>query len=162
MKKIISLCFTRPVLFSLLLSCLILSGCGKKSPLEEYESSMNQFYENVSTTSVSINAIVADSEGAVTELLSLLDHMNNSFSAMAALEVPAEFSSVESLADDAAMYMSEAVTLYHQAFSGGTYNEAVGLQAKSQYDNAMLYVKYIGDLLMGNVPEGEGVTITYE
>ncbi|HOO79936.1 MAG TPA: hypothetical protein PLZ77_03220 [Lachnospiraceae bacterium] len=140
---------------------LLLSACGNKSDLEVYQDSMNKIYQEIITTSTSINGIDATSADAVDTLLAELDTMNASFQTLAAIEVPEEFSSCESLADDAATYMSESVDLYHQAFADGNYQADLGSQAKSKYETAMLHIKYIGDLLMGNVPEGDGVTVSY-
>ena len=48
--------------------------------------------------------------------------MNTSFEQMAALEVPGGFPGVDELADEASRYMSEAVSCYHQAYEGESFD----------------------------------------
>lgn len=113
-RKKCRICF---LLFLLLAG--IAAGCGKKdAELENYKLNMNQFFENVRIFDESINAIDPHSETAVSDLLSLLDSMETSFSQMASLEVPEGFPGVDVLADEASHYMSEAVTYFHQAYEG--------------------------------------------
>lgn len=132
---------------------LLLCGCGNKEELEFYKSNMNQFFENVKVYDSSINAIDPESETAVTELLSLLDSMDQSFAQMASLEVPDGFPGVEQLADEASVYMTEAVSYYHQAFEGESYNASLADVAKQNYDRANVRVQYIVSILHGDIPE---------
>lgn len=132
---------------------LSLTGCGKKdAKIENYKANMNQFFENIKIFDSSINAIDPNSETATTELLSLLDSMNTSFSQMASLEVPESFPGVEDLATQASEYMSEAVSFYHQAYEG-EYDATLEDVARQNYERANIRLQYIVSILHGDIPE---------
>lgn len=137
------------------MSCLMMlfTGCGENEELNAYKVNMNQFFENVRIYDSSINSIDPESETAVAELLALLDSMEHTFSQMASLEVPEDFPGVDQLADEASEYMTEAVSCYHQAFEGETYNAALADAAKQNYDRANLRVQYILSILHGDIPD---------
>ncbi|MDE6204275.1 MAG: hypothetical protein K2G19_12465, partial [Lachnospiraceae bacterium] len=134
-------------LFCFLLFLLLsgnVTGCGKKdAELKNYKMNMNQFFENVRIFDASINAIDPNSETAVSDLLSLLDSMNTSFSQMASLEVPEGFPGVDVLADEASQYMSEAVSYYHQAYEGESFDAALEDTARQNYERANVRLQYI-------------------
>lgn len=132
---------------------LTLTGCGSNPELENYKANMNQFFENVSIFDQSINAIDPESETAVSDLLTLLDSMDKSFAQMASLEVPKGFPGVDELAVEASEYMSEAVSYYHQAFEGETFDPSLADVAKQNYDRANLRIQYILSILHGDIPE---------
>lgn len=132
---------------------VISAGCGKNDELEAYKTNMNQFFENLKIFHSSINAIDPDSETAPSELLTLLDSMEKSFTQMASLEVPQGFPGVEQLADEASEYMTEAVSCYHQAFEGETFDAVMADVAKQNYDRANLRIQYILSILHGDLPE---------
>lgn len=143
--------------------CLLLTACGKNKEEEKitaYRDSMTTCYESIVSSTSALDAINPSSNTAVTDMLGELDQINTAFQDMAALEVPEEYASIESMADDAAYYMSEASRLYHEAFADGGYLPDVGNSAKLQYKAAMTYLSYIGDILMGEVPEEDDVTVT--
>lgn len=155
----------RPTVSFLMAVCLLLTvtACGKnkeEEKLNAYRDSMTSCYETIASSASALDAINPSANSAVTDMLAQLDQMNTAFQDMAALEVPEEYSSIESMADDAAYYMSEASRLYHEAFADGGYQPEVGNSAKLQYKAAMTYLSYIGDILMGETPEGEEVTVT--
>lgn len=132
---------------------MISAGCGQKDDLEAYKTNMNQFFENMKIFDSSINSIDPQSETAPSELLTLLDSMEKSFTQMASLEVPNGFPGVEQLADEASEYMTEAVSCYHQAFEGESYDAAMADVAKQNYDRANLRIQYILSILHGDIPE---------
>lgn len=119
---------------------------------------MNSFFESVSSYNDQINAIDASSDDATSQLLTYLDEMNLAFQTMAGYEVPDEFSAATSLADDAADYMNQAVTLYHQAYDG-EYNADSEAQALADYQKANTRVQYLISILHGETPSGEGVSV---
>lgn len=147
----------RHVIFLLSLYILFvytLTGCGKNEELEAYKANMNQFFENVRVFDASINAIQnPETDQAVAELLSLLDSMDTSFQQMAALDVPDCFPGVEELADDASMYMSEAVSYYHMAYEGGGFDASLEDAARQNYVFANTRLQYIISILHGDIPE---------
>lgn len=148
----------------ILMTAIFLSGCGKEENTEAdaYRDSMTQCYETIDASTKALDSINPSSNTAVTDMLTQLDQINTAFQDMAALEVPEEYSSIEKMADDAAYYMSESVRLYHEAYGSETYLPDVGNNAKAQYTAAMTYLSYIGQILMGEIPEGDNVTVTYE
>lgn len=148
--------FSFKYIFRSFLLCFVilsLTGCGKKdAKIETYKANMNQFFENIKIFDSSINAIDPNSETATTELLSLLDSMNTSFSQMASLEVPESFPGVEDLATQASEYMSEAVSFYHQAYDG-EYDATLEDVARQNYERANIRLQYIVSILHGDIPE---------
>lgn len=137
-------------------------GCGKDQALENYKKEMTVFYDNYTAESEGIEAIEPTTETAVEDLLTKLDKIDAEFTAMAELEVPEQFSAVESLADEAAAYMTEAVALFHQAYENEESDESFIPLAGESYQRAIKRVQYIGDILMGKVPDDENVEVYYE
>ena len=147
-----------PVL--LLLVCF-LGGCksARVKELEAYHLEMSRFFENVASYDQAINAIDPEAEGASDELLRNLDGLNSEFEAMAALTVPEDFASISEITKDAASSMHQAVSLYHEAYDG-TYNADKAAEAQVYYKRASTCVQIIVQVLHGETPSGEGVTIT--
>lgn len=153
-------------LFALVLSMSVvfaLSGCSSsENELGNYKKSVENFYADVIEINDNINSIDAESEKAPNELLDELDDLNVVFQDFAELEVPREYIAVESLADEAAVFMDEAVALYHSSFSDGTFNDFSAGMAYEKYCRAIIRINYIGDLLQGKTLEGEGINVYYE
>lgn len=152
--------------FLLMLSAITvisLCGCGKSdNELSQYRQEVEKFYEEVSQINDNINSIDAEKENAPDKLLSELDALNAVFQDFADVDVPDEYMAAESLADEAASFMNEAVSMYHSSFSEGTFNEFSSSMAYDKYCRAILRINYIGDLLQGKPLEGEGVNVYYE
>ena len=146
-----------------LLSILICStGCGADQKLSNYEANMTLFKDNIIGISETMDAIDPQSETAVTELLSCLDSMNEEFQFLDEMEVPRKFSSIESLADEASTYMSEANSLYHQYYDSSEYDETTKETADENYTRAMKRMNYISELLQGKIPEDAEISVTEE
>lgn len=145
-----------------LLCSLLLTGCGNDEALTTYQEDMTTFFEHVSAYNDGMNSIDASSEDAVYQLLGYLDQLESEITWMAELEVPEQFSAVESLADEADENMKQAVALYHQAYEGESYDESTAQVAREYYDRANIRIQYIITILHGEIPEGDGVTYTEE
>lgn len=145
------------VIHTVLLCCLLLflTGCGSKPDpaLENYRANMNQFFENIRVFDASINAIDPASDTAASQMLSLLDAMDTSFAQMASLEVPESFPGVSELAQEASSYMSEAVSYFHQAYEGESFDATLEDVARQNYERANLRIQYIISILHGDIPE---------
>lgn len=128
-----------------LLCLFIIGGCGSKAP-DEYKSNMEQFFTNVANLNEMINAINYEDEGSFNKLLGYLDMMDTTFSQMASLEVPNEFSEVSSLAKSASENMSNAVSSYHLAYEEG-YDEDSEQEAVAYYQTANDELKEIIKIL---------------
>ncbi len=150
------------VLGILAISLFSFTGCNDDSELNKYKREVEDFYEELAERNDAINAINSDTQAASSELLDELDKVNVAFKEFAALEVPKEYISVESLADEAATLMDEAVTQYHQAFAGETINDFDAAMAYEKYCRAIIRINYIGDLFQGKKLEGEGISVIYE
>lgn len=140
----------------------LLTACGEDEALTAYQEDMNTFFENAAAYNDNMNSIDPNSEDAVSQLLAYLDGLQNEITWMAQLEVPEQFSAAESLADEADENMKEAVSLFHSAYEGDTYDEALGQAALEYYERANIRIQYIITILHGEIPEGEGVTYTEE
>lgn len=141
---------------------LLLTGCGNKQELKSYEEQMSTFFTNIAELDSGMNEIDASADDAHTQLLDYLDSIETEFNHLAALEVPDEFLSVETLADEAAENMSQAVALYHQVFENETYDSTTASVADEYYARANVRLQYIISILHGEIPEGDNVTVTME
>ena len=141
---------------------LLFTACGQDEELTAYQEDMNTFFERAKEYNDKMNAIDSASDTAVIELLGYLDAFAEDIEWMAGLEVPNQFSAVESLADEADENMKEAVALFHAAYEGDTFDEPSEQAAREYYDRTNIRLQYIITILYGEIPEGEGVTYTEE
>ena len=144
------------------LSMLCITGCGKDAELEKYNEEMTAFTESISDIKLRMDDIDTNSEDSISDLLECLDELEVQFDALAAIEVPKDFAGIESLADEAGSYMTEAVSLYHEVFESSEYDQATADVAEENYDRAMMRLAYISALLQGELPEGDNIIITEE
>ena len=93
--------FKRYTLLITLVCMMALAGCGEKEELTAFKENINNFYTEVSAIETAISSIDEQSEDAVATLLINLEQMSSQFQQLADMEVPEEFISVESLADEA-------------------------------------------------------------
>lgn len=140
----------------------LLTACGQDEELTAYQEDMNSFFEKAAQYNENMNAIDRNSDTAILELLGYLDALAEDIEWMAKLEVPEQFSAVESLADEADENMKQAVALFHEAYDGDTYDDASAQAALEYYNRANIRIQYIIVILHGEIPEGEGVTYTEE
>lgn len=150
------------MILTTLLFAFLLTACGENEELTAYQEDMNTFFERASEYNDKMNAIDRESDTAVIELLGYLDAFAEDIQCMAELEVPEQFSAVESLADEADENMKEAVALFHTAYDGETYDEGSEQAALEYYNRTNIRIQYIITILHGEIPEGEGVTYTEE
>lgn len=141
---------------------LIFTACGEDEKLTAYMEDMNTFFSRAAEYNEKMNAIDRDSDTALLELLGYLDELEEDIAWMAELEVPEQFSAAESLADEAAENMKQAVELFHKACEGETFDDATAQAAIEYYNRTNIRIQYIITILHGEIPEGEGVTYTEE
>lgn len=146
----------------LLALILIGTGCGKKDEaLEAYKTGISEFYDTLETLDGSINAIDPESEGSKEELLGYIDQMNEAYQKMGQLEVPPSFSGITDISVEAAEYMQKAAECYHLAYDG-EFDESNEELASQYYERANNRAMVILQVLHGEVPSGEGVSVTTE
>lgn len=146
------------ILASLLL-CMALTGCGEDQELAGFKSKIDALCTEIAEIDRGINGIDPQSESAREDLLDYLDQADDTFKRLAELAIPEEFSYMEELADKASEDMTQAVSLYHEAFGGTSYNEYVFDYASEYYKRAYRRFTYIITLLHGEVPEGDSVIL---
>jgi hypothetical protein len=78
------------------------------------------------------------------------------------LDFPTEFDYLESLADEASAYMTQAVESYHEAYSNGGYNQLTADYAKENYARAYKRIQIIITFLHGEQPENVNLTTAEE
>ncbi len=145
----------------------ILTGCGKEADpeLEAYKKTMTEFYESLSYYDSAINSIDPQSDEAGELLLGYLDDMNDSYGKMAQAQIPDAFSGISDIAVEAADYMQKADEFYHQAYDD-EFDENSEMLAAQYYQRANARAQVILQVLHGEVPEGEGISVetksTYE
>ena len=91
-----------------------------------------------------------------------LDQLDSAFQDFAALDFPTEFDYLESLADEASAYMTQAVESYHEAYSNGGYNQLTADYAKENYARANKRIQIIITFLHGEQPENVNLTTAEE
>lgn len=152
----------KTILLLLLFFTICLCGCGKDEQLEQYKEDITNFNINISDIATRMDNIDPNAEDAVSDVLNCLGEMEYQFALLAELEVPQAFSSIDSLADEAAEYMTEAVSLYNEVFTAEEYPEETAAAAQENYNRAMTRLSYISSLLQGELPEGDNIIITEE
>ena len=55
--------------------------------------------------------------------------------------------------------MTEAGSLYHEAYEQASLDESLLMAAEENYSRAMKRVNYIAQLLQGQMPEGDNITV---
>lgn len=132
---------------------VFLNGCGTKEELVVFEANVLAFYDNISALNDSMDRIDSSSPDAVTLVNNHLSSLQSELEAFAELEVPAQFSNIETMADDAVYFIREAARLYRDAYEDNYINESYIQGAAENYESAMKRVEYIAILLQGKVPE---------
>lgn len=151
-KKLLSILLAFSLVFSL-------TACGdEENEIDIFGKEIDKFCNKISDINNSINKIDAESDDAVEELLGYLDNLDEDFKSFSELDFPEEFDYLESLADEASSYMTEAVSSYHDAYSDGGYSSSVADYAKENYSRAYKRIQIIVTFLHGEQPED--VTIT--
>ena len=148
----------KSILLLATLVCFYMTGCGKDQALETYNENISTFTTNIADISNRMEEIDTTSATARSEVLSFLDEMKEQFLILAQMDVPKEFASIESLADEASEYMTEAVTLYHEVFEAEEYSEETASIAQENYNRAMKRLSYISSLLQGELLDFEPIT----
>ena len=153
-------------LLTIMATVICLSGCSAKTDeekkLADFSSSISDFTNVIKEADAQIDAIDATNQDAPAELLEILDGLDDEFKKLSELAVPEQYKSIEELADEASTNMSNAVSYYHSAYDTGVYNEQDADIAYQYYTRAMTRVQYIGYILVGEVPEGENITVQEE
>lgn len=147
---------------ALLIGLGSLSACKGNSELDEFFSAMEDFNTQADQDFEALSQVDPESQSGVEDMLAAMDQLAASFTALGEIPVPKEFSAVESLADEAASYMSEAAVLYRQAYADGAYASNVADAAHENYSRAVKRLEYISDILQGEMPTDDGITITTE
>lgn len=145
-----------------LICSFLLTACGEDEALTTYQEDMDTFFEKLAEYNDNMNSIDTTTEGAGDQILAYLDGLQSEITWMAELEVPRQFSAVESLADEADENMKEAVALFHSAYEGDSFDEPLWQAGLEYYDRTNIRIQYIITILHGEIPEGEGVTYTEE
>lgn len=141
------------LLFSMLL-CICLAACGTDPQVTQFKNDIDTFCTDISTIDSAINSIDANADNARNTLLDYLNQLDKRFQDFAALDFPKDYDYLESMADEASTYMTEAVSYYHKTYpSDDTYDEPYADYANENYSRAWKRVQIILSLLRGEEPE---------
>ena len=132
---------------------LSIAGCGEDTTLIEYKEKMEHFYEQLHYYGRDLDSLNPDSDTAIDEMLSHLEGISILIKEMATYEVPDVFLGVEELAEQADKYMTESLRLYNEAFLAAEYNDNITEAAYENYERVNLRLRYIADILSGDIPE---------
>ncbi len=144
---------------------LCLGGCGNTNEEKElagFSASISEFTTSIKEADNQINSIDPTSETASADLLAILDTLDAEFQELAELTVPEQYKSIEELADEASTNMTNAVSYYHRAYEAEAFDADEADIAYQYYTRAMTRVQYIGYILVGEIPEGESITVHEE
>lgn len=150
---------------TIVLTCLCLCACGDNAEEKElavFSEAMTSFTLSIKSADEDINTIDVNNDSATSDLLLILDQLQVDFESLAELSVPDQFESIEELADDASEYMKNAVSYFHSAYEGETFNEQDADIAYQYYTRAMKRIEIIGFALTGDIPENENITVYEE
>lgn len=137
----------------------MLSACGQDAAITQFKNEIDDFCTKISEIDTSINNINAEEESSITLLLKYLDDLDTEFQEFAELDFPKEFDYLESVADEAGSYMTEAVKSYKDVYADG-YNETLSEYAKENYSRAYKRIQIIITCLHGDEPEDVTVITT--
>lgn len=150
----------------LLTTIFCLNGCGntteEEKELADFSASISEFTAVIKDADEQINTIDTSSEDASEELLEILDNLDKEFQDLAQLSIPEQYKSIEELADEASANMTNAVSYYHSAYEAEEFSEEDADIAYQYYTRAMTRVQYIGYILIGEIPEGDNITVHEE
>lgn len=144
---------------------MCLGGCSntdEEKELASFSASISEFTTVIQDANDQINSIDTTSESASDELLAILDNLDKEFQELAELAIPEQYQSIEDLADEASSNMTNAVSYFHSAYEAESFNEQDADIAYQYYTRAMTRIQYIGYVLVGEIPEGENITIHEE
>ena len=160
----LNLTMKKQIIPILLLSSALLISCGSvdSEELSAYKGEMEQFFATVSEIGDRMDAIDTESEDYKEQLITQLSKLESAFKAMAELEVPEKFESLGDLPDEAAENLAKASELYEQVLQDDSFNQELADAADEYYDRANQRIRYIITILHGELPEGDGVSVTYE
>ena len=152
MHKESSMIVLFPCIMALIMLLSVLTSCGSLPSQETslYQNDMTNFTNTIVEIGDHINQIDANSDTAVSELLSYYDEMDAAFLSLTEMDIPSEYSDAEILAERASKYMTQAVLYYHTAFESETLDEMALETANTYYEKAITYVNYIGEVLLGS------------
>ena len=145
-----------------LTTVLCLTACGhtnEEKELADFSSSISSFTASIQDTNQQINELDVNDANASQELLSILDGLDEKFKELADLSVPEQYQSIETLADEASKNMTNAVSYFHSAYEGESFDEQDADVAYQYYTRAMVRIEYIGYVLVGEIPENDHVTV---
>ncbi|MCM1569523.1 MAG: hypothetical protein NC081_08765 [Roseburia sp.] len=145
-----------------LLMSATLAACGKNPQITKFKSDIDRFCTAISMLDTSMNDIDSSSDNARTELLGYLDEVKMEFQHFAELDFPEEYDYLETLADEAGDYMTEAVKYYHEAYKGDAYDEATAAYAQENYSRAFKRIQIIISFLHGEEPDDVDLTTKQE
>lgn len=137
-----------------ILAVSLFTACGTDPKVKQLKNDIDIFCTDISELDTKMNAIDAASDNAGKTLLNYLDQLNEKFQEFATLDFPKEYDYLEATADEAAAYMTEAVSYYHKAYpSDDIYEEAYADYAAENYTRAWKRIRIIFSLLRGEEPE---------
>ncbi len=127
-------------LICILMACLVFTGCGSKGqsssdPSEEltaFRTDVDSFCEKIRELDSAINNVDTSADDFEDALLSRLDELQSAFQDFSEMDFPSDYDYLETLADEAAEYMTTAVAAFRDVFTRDDYTEAM-LDAQYEY-----------------------------
>lgn len=143
------------VLAGFIVTAALLAGCGADPETTQFKNDMETFCDNVAELDTAINNIDVENDNATSLALGYLDKLDIEFQNFAEMDFPEEYDYLESLADEAGNYMTEAVKSYHNLYEAEGYDEDTATYARENSARAFKRVQVILDVLQGEYVENE-------
>jgi hypothetical protein len=147
------------ILLASLTGAFILTGCGSTSAEDKevaaFSTSVSDFTSYLTDAGERINALDTTQKESCTELLEILDEMDEEFEQLASIEVPEQYDGFRTLAQSASDNMNNAVSYYHSVYEDDYFDYDASQTAYEYYMRAMLEVECIGYILANeDIPDG--------
>lgn len=131
-----------------LLSCLLLSGCGQEQKkLQAYREEMSAFCNSVADCQDQMDAIEPGSASAQEEALALIDQLATLCSDAASLTPPSGYEEAGELCRRAADSLQEAKGSLHAAFEAESFDSDAWQEGLSSYRSAGRCLSLMRDAL---------------
>lgn len=137
-------------------------ACGEeltKDEYADYKNQMSNFFESIEKIDAEMNSIAPNDADSFDKLFDCFDRLEKQFKYLSEIEPPEQFEVTKELAEEAYDYMKQANSYFKESFSDNSYNQGTLDAAIECYSRANKRMQYIVNLIHGEIPEDENITV---
>ncbi len=144
----------------LALTFIVMTACTKQQPDDDkaiYKAELTEYYNQINTTSVSINNIDVSQPGGPALLLNYLDSMQQSFNSLANMNIPSRYEPLKPVTQEANEAFVQANLIYHEIYAGENlenFDADKAIVAATYYQEAMNKLVQLGKSIMADENPG--------